>query len=132
MVLATIPPAIGLLRQCELQFRENTVAVAHDIRVRESHTTKAKLTQHSLISPQVELAIMGIPVQFDHQAFRRTKQVHNSKADDGLPSELIPKEAACSQLHPEPALGLGGVAPHFRGAFQQDLACDATTPNPLL
>lgn len=132
MVLATVRPAIRLRVEYTHQFRENTVAVAHHICVREPHTAKAKFTQHSLISPQIDLSIMGISVQLDHQAFRRTEQVHNSKADDGLPSELMPEEAARSQLHPEPAFGLGGIAPHFGGTFQQDFAGDATTPNPLL
>ena len=132
MVLATAGPAVRPSIQSNLQRGEHAVSVAHHIRIREAQTVEAKLAAHLPIAAQVGVAIVSIAIQFNDQALRRAEQVDDAETDYRLTSEFVAEEAAGPQLHPEAPLGFGGTPTHLGRAFQQYLACDATTPNPLL
>ena len=131
MVSSPRPP-IALLCQRFGQRDQHSVTVAHHFLVREPQSPATGRAQQPGIAQPVPAGIMSIAIKFDHQALGRTEKIDNPVADNSLPPKLVSGEPAAPQFHPQLALRFGQVPAHGSGAAQEELARDATTPNPLL
>jgi hypothetical protein len=111
---------------------ETPIKIDHHIVIGEAHGPETESSDHSCIACCVSLSVMRIAVDLDNNTARGAEKVDDPPADDSLPPEFEPLEAAAAQCHPEAFFGFGRIIAHFSGAASQRLCRDATTPNPLL
>jgi hypothetical protein len=93
VVLTTVRPAVRLRIEGDLESRQHTVAVSHDICIGKADDTKSELAKHLSIPQEITLAVMGAAVDFYRKALLRAKQVDNPKPDHILAAKLVAKES---------------------------------------
>ena len=110
---------------------ENACQIARDVVIPKSQDPVIVISQ-PFVSDGIASVIRMLPaVYFDNQAAFPADEVHSVRSDRLLPNELVPHQAASTQLAPETKLRLRRICAELTGALRFELIGSAHAESPL-